>query len=133
MESKINEIEINGIVYVPKSEVSKHASNKEGLKMVMVRTYSAGVHYGFLKKRDSTLAGIEVELIEARRVWQWSGAASLSQLAMEGTNNVMEGTNNVNGCKMPCTVDVIELLAIEIIQMTAKSLKSLNSVPIWKK
>jgi len=126
MESKINEIEINGIVYVPKSEVSKHASNKEGLKMVMVRTYSAGVHYGFLKKRDSTLAGIEVELIEARRVWQWSGAASLSQLAMEGTNNV-------NGCKMPCTVDVIELLAIEIIQMTAKSLKSLNSVPIWKK
>ncbi len=94
--------------------------------MVMVRTYSAGVHYGFLKNRESTLAGIEVELIDARRVWSWSGAASLSQLAMEGTSSP-------ESCKFPCKVNSIQLVAIEIIEMAQKAVKSLNSVKIWEK
>ena len=53
------------------------------LKYVIVRTYSAGVFAGNLKSRD----GKEVTLTNARRLWYWSGAASLSQLAVAGTGD----------------------------------------------
>jgi len=51
-------------------------------KTCIVRTYSAGVFLGTVKERN----GKEVLLADARRIWYWDGAASLSQLAMEGTS-----------------------------------------------
>ena len=44
------------------------------LKYVIVRTYSAGVFAGELESKN----GQEVVLRNARRIWYWSGAASLS-------------------------------------------------------
>lgn len=125
MKATVNEMEINGIVYVPKDQVKEMASNLDGLPCVMIRTYSAGVHYGYLSKRESTLAGIEVTLLNSRRVWYWDGAASLSQLSTEGTNSP-------DNCKFPCAVSEIELVAVEIIKMTDKAVKSLNDVKIWE-
>lgn len=92
-------------------------------KTVIVRTYSAGVFMGDLVSRK----GQEVVLENARRIWYWSGAASLSQLAMEGTSDP-------NNCKFPCSVDRVELLqAVEILDVTAKAKASIDGVPIWKK
>lgn len=54
------------------------------MKYVIVRTYSAGVFAGELESRT----GQEVVLRNARRIWYWVGAATLSQLAMEGTKNL---------------------------------------------
>lgn len=89
---------------------------------VIVRTYSAGVFAGFLKSRE----GREVTLTNARRLWYWSGAASLSQLAMEGVKNP-------DDCKFPCEVDEILLLeAIEIIHTTEMAKLSIANVPIWE-
>ena len=119
------EIEIDGEVYVKKSEVQSLASS-EDKPIVMIRTFSAGVHYGVLEKKESTLAGLEVTLSNAKRVWSWSGAASLSQLAVDGTSNP-------SGCKIPCAVPSIQLIAIEIIAMTGKAFLSLNNVDVWKK
>ena len=125
MKQKIIEIQVNGIDYVRKDSIKKsEATNTNGLKMVMIRTYSAGVHYGYLNKKEATLAGIEVEIFQARRVWSWAGAASLSQLAMDGTSKP-------DKCKLPCEVNSITLLAIEIIPMTEKAVESLNNVKIW--
>ena len=125
MEQSINEIKLNGIDYVRKDSVDESKMVcVDGLQMVMIRTYSAGVHYGYLHKKESTLSGIEVELVQARRVWSWSGAASLSQLAMEGTSKP-------DDCKFPCFVNAIILVAIEIIPMTVKAVNSLNKVKIW--
>lgn len=93
----------------------------ENKKYVIVRTYSAGVFAGYLEERK----GQEVVMRKARRLWQWSGAASLSQLAMEGTNNP-------SGCKFPIAVDRVELLqAIEILDCTKKAQKSIEGVPVW--
>jgi hypothetical protein len=125
MKTNINEVEINGIVYVPKGSEKQSEVIVDGLKLVMVRTYSAGVFFGYLARRESTLAGIEVTLLNARRVYYWAGAATLSQLAMEGTSKPED-------CKFPIPVNSIELIAIEIIPITEIAEKSLNKVKIWK-
>ena len=92
-------------------------------KYVIVRTYTAGVFAGTLESKT----GREVVLTNARRIWYWSGAASLSQLAMEGTKNP-------GGCKFPCPVDRVELLeAIEILDTTPIAEKSIKEVPVWAK
>lgn len=88
---------------------------------VIVRTYSAGVHAGVMERRD----GKEVLLKNTRRIWQWEGAASLSQLASEGTSKP-------EGCKFPAAIDSIYLTeAIEIIPCTEKARASIESVPVW--
>lgn len=89
---------------------------------VIVRTYSAGVFAGELESRE----GQEVVLTNARRLWYWAGAASLSQLAVTGTSNP-------SACKFPIAVPRVELLqAVEIIDITEAARKSIESVPEWK-
>ena len=106
---------IDGIEYV-----EKHTGDE--MDYVIIRTQSAGVFAGFLKKKD----GNEVELLEARRLWYWDGAASLSQLSIDGVKNPCN-------CKFPEKVDKIVLLGvIEIINCTSKAKKSIEGVPIWK-
>ena len=88
----------------------------------MVRTYSAGVFLGLLAERD----GKEVVLKNARRMWYWDGAASLSQLATEGTSKP-------KNCKFPAPVDEILLTeAIEIIPATEAAIASIAAVPAWR-
>ncbi len=91
-------------------------------KYVIVRTYSAGVFAGYIEKRE----GQEVTMINARRLWYWEGAASLSQLATDGTSKPEK-------CKFPCEVERVLLLeAIEILDVSEKSKKSINSVKVWE-
>ncbi len=91
-------------------------------KYVVVRTYSAGVFAGTLVRRE----GKEVTLTGARRIWYWAGAASLSQLAIDGTSKPKD-------CKFPAPVGEIVLTeAIEIISATDKARKSIEEVPVWE-
>ncbi len=92
-------------------------------KEVVVRTYSAGVHFGILKSRD----GKECVLENAIRIWYWDGACSLSQLAMEGTKNP-------ENCEFAVPVTEILLTeAIEFIPATTAAVESIRGVPSWKK
>lgn len=121
METQIKELVINGETYVRKGDVSQIAQSKDGKPYKIVRTYSAGVFAGYLESRN----GREVVLLDARRIYQWTGAASLSQLAMSGTSNP-------KGCKFPEEVARVELLeAIEILDVTETAKKSIASVPVW--
>ena len=89
---------------------------------VIVRTYSAGVFAGTLESRK----GQEVVMTNARRLWYWAGAASLSQLAVVGTSKP-------ESCKFPVAVPRVELLqAVEILDLTEAARKSIESVPEWK-
>ena len=119
------EIEINGVKYVPKSaikEITTPAKSMKGKKYVIARTYSAGVFAGYLDKRN----GQEATILNARRLWYWKGASSLSQLAVDGVKFP-------NECKFPVEVPKIELTqVIEIIEITEKARLSIASVPIWK-
>jgi len=115
---------IDGSEYVLASEqLKKEAKKLDGMKYVIVRTYAAGVHAGYLEKKELQ----NVILKQARRLWYWDGAASLSQLATEGVSKP-------ENCKFPCEVDAIELdQVIEVIDCTEEAQKSINSVKIWKK
>ena len=91
-------------------------------KYVIVRTYSAGVFAGNLISRK----GKEVVLSHARRLWYWSGAASLSQLAVSGTTQP-------SSCKFPIEVSKVELTeAIEILDVTKAGELSIKAVPVWQ-
>ena len=88
----------------------------------IVRTYSAGVHFGILEQRD----GKEVMLKNARRIWYWDGAASLSQMAVDGVKKP-------ENCKFSVTVPEILLTeAIEIIPCTKRAATCILEVPEWK-
>ena len=91
-------------------------------KKVIIRGDRSGVEFGELVEHK----GREVTLKNARRIWFWAGAASLSQLAKDGTTNP-------SSCKFTVTVDSITILdAIEIIPCTDKAIKSIEDVEVWK-
>ena len=91
-------------------------------KKVIIRGNRSGVEYGTLAAQE----GQEVTLKNARRIWYWDGAASLSQLAKDGTSKPKD-------CKFTVFVDSITILdAIEIIPCTDKAIKSIEKVKEWK-
>lgn len=118
-------ITLNWEEYVKKSDIPKipsKAKSLKGMEYKIVRTYSAWVFAGYVESRN----GQEVILRNARRLWNWYGAASLSQLAQSGTSQPEK-------CKFPEEVDKVELLqAIEILDVTEEAKLSIQSVKIWK-
>ena len=115
-------IKIDDVEYVRKDLLVEKAPDFDGLPYVIIRTYSAGVHAGYLKSRN----GKEVELLKARRFYQWYGSSTLSQFAQSGTSQPEK-------CKFPEEVDRIILTeAIEIIDVTATAKKTIDAVKVWK-
>lgn len=95
-------------------------------KYVMVRTYAMGVFAGELGSESTETLKV---LYNARRIWYWSGAASLSQLATTGTSDP-------KNCKFPCEVSKVELTSpqgFEVLDVTDKARESISGVPVWEK
>lgn len=91
-------------------------------KKVIIRGDRSGVEFGELVDQNGSV----VTLKNARRLWYWAGAASLSQLAMDGTKRPQD-------CKFTVTVSSITILdAVEIIPCTDKAIKSIEEVDEWK-
>jgi len=118
-----DEIEIDGGLYVRKASIGQLATEDMGRKRyVIARTYSAGVFAGYLKSRN----GKEVILINAIRLWYWDGAATLSQLAMEGTKKPEK-------CKFACKVkEVLLTETIELLCCTQMAKDSIERTQTWK-
>ena len=114
-------ITVGGKNYVPEDPESDCDESVLYTDYVICRTQSAGVFAGHLKSRS----GQEGVLVNARRLWYWDGAASLSQLAMEGVKKP-------ENCKFPCEVSMITLFGIiEIIPCTDKAQRSIRRVAVW--
>lgn len=91
-------------------------------KYVIVRGDRSGVFAGTLTAHE----GRTVTLSGCRRLWYWSGAASLSQVARDGVKNP-------RNCKFTITVDSLTVLdAIEIIPTTQAAEANIKAVPEWK-
>lgn len=89
---------------------------------VIIRADRAGVFFGEIKERN----GQEVVMRNCRRLWYWDGAASLSQLATEGTSKP-------SNCKFTVTVEEMTVFGvIEIIPCTETAIQSIEKVAVWR-
>lgn len=92
-------------------------------KKVIIRGDRSGVFFGTLVAKEGT----EVKLENCRRLWYWDGAASISQIAVDGVSRP-------NECKFTVTVDSIVIMdVIEIIPCTDKAIDIIEGVPVWRK
>ena len=88
---------------------------------VIIRSRDSGVHWGILKSRT----GAEVELADARRIWSWSGAATLSELATAGVTRPAD-------CKFSVRVPAITIIGVcEVIPCTERACEIIDEVPEW--
>jgi len=106
---------ISGVEYLKKSDIITEELSTD---YVIVRTYSAGVHAGYLKSKQRK----EVVLQNTRRLWKWAGAFSLSEMALNGVTKP-------NECKFTVIIpEIILTEAIEIIPCSKKAKEIIESV-----
>ncbi len=113
-------IKIDNVEYIRIDSVQ----HKEIGDMSIVRCARSGVFFGHVESYDKQT--LTATISQARRLWYWSGANSLSQLAIDGVAKP-------NECKFPEALSKIEVSeVIEIIPCTKKAIDSINSVKDWK-
>jgi len=113
-------------------EINKLFDGREVKKVVMdqaflnkkciIRTYSAGVHFGELIEKS----GSEVILKNSRRLWYWKNLCnkiSLSEVANNGLHDDSKVCETVHG---------IWLNAIEIIPCTEKSIQNIEGQNVFQ-
>lgn len=94
----------------------------ENKNYVIVRGDHSGVFFGELKERS----GQEVELLNARKLWYWDGAAAVEQIAKDGVKNP-------DACKFTVSVDSMIITdAIQILPCTSSAAENIMAVMEWK-
>lgn len=88
---------------------------------VIIRADRSGVFFGELASRN----GREVELKDARRIWCWYGATTLSQVANSGLDQKKSRV-----CEPVKSILILD--AIEVIPCTDKAIANLEGAPEWK-
>lgn len=92
-------------------------------KYCVIRGRGFGVFAGTVEAVDDT----RVLVKNARRLWYWDGAASISQIAVDGTTAPQN-------CKFTMAVETIILRDyVEIIPTTEQALKRIEEVKVWKR
>lgn len=121
------------LTQINSTTLSKHQINKimKAIvkligKKVLIRADRAGVFYGTLCEIEPLGDKYQVELTDCRRIWYWSGAASLTQMAMEGVKDP-------SSCKFTMWQrSIVVNGVIEVHDCTDKAIKSIEGVTIWK-
>lgn len=121
--SKPETIKIDDVTYVREGSCQL-AEPVNGLKYCVIRTYSAGVHIGYVKE-FGIKAPQHAKLLKSRRLYNWTNACSLSQVAMDGVADTS---------KIAMELPEIELTdVIEVIPCSEKSAKFFKEAKSWKK
>lgn len=117
-------IMIDEVKYVRADSVGNIAEEVDGMKYCVVRTYSAGVHIGYVKEFADKHPQHAV-LLKSRRLHYWDGAASLSQVAMDGVNG---------SSRIAMELPEIELTdVIEVIPCSEEAAEFFKGAKAWKK
>jgi hypothetical protein len=118
---KSKSIMVDGIEFVP---ASQQAKSIDGLEPVLIRSYGSGVHFGLLESSEEAPSGTIVTLRNSRRIYYWKGAATCSQIAMDGISNESKV------CMEIPTIRITQ--AIEIIPLTEVAFENLKNMDVWK-
>ena len=84
----------------------------------LIRTYSAGVHFGTVQECSSCMT--VVRLSEARRIWSWKGANTLHEISNHGISSESKVSEEVEAI----TISGV----IEIIPMTKKAIDCMGEI-----
>ena len=84
---------------------------------VIIRTYSAGVHFGIHDGRK----GPEIRLKDARRIWYWNKAFTLSKIAVDGL-----GEDSKLSVAVP---EIVLTECIEVIPCSKTAANQLSTKP----
>jgi len=115
-------IKIDEIEYIRKDAIDSERLNNENYNIV--RSENAGVFAGYLEEEN--LSQRWVKMKNARRLWYWDGAASLSQLAVNGVSKPQN-------CKFSIPTPRQTILGvIEIIPCSISAIKIISEVEEWK-
>lgn len=91
-------------------------------KKVIVRADKAGVFYGTLIAKENN----EVQLTNARKLYYWSGANTVEDLALRGALKV-------NECKFTDIVSEITINNyLQILPCTEEAISNIENVTVWK-
>ena len=91
-------------------------------KPAVIRSTNSGAWLGTVV----AIAGDTVELANARRLWYWDGAATLSQLATDGVSRPAT-------CKFPAALPEVQVFGgCEIIPATPVAVASVEAVKPWR-
>jgi len=91
-------------------------------KYVIIRSNGVGVLFAKLVGKN----GQELELENVRKLYYWSGANAVEELALSGVKNK-------NECKFTVEVDTMTISEyLQIIPCTEEAINNIKSVKIWK-
>lgn len=102
------------------------ATKKKTQEYVIARCNSAGVHAGYLVSTNKN----HTVLRDVRRIWYWTGAASLSEIAVYGLNPAKSGQS-----KIAAKVTQVRLRDQDICELTVcteAGRKSIEGQPEWR-
>lgn len=90
-------------------------------KKCIVRCDRSGVFFGTLEEME----GQQARISNVRNIWWWEGAASVMQLAKEGTKQP-------NDCKFTVTVsEIVVKDVIQVIPCTEEAIANIEAVKSW--
>lgn len=95
--------------------------NEPNLPYVVIRTYSAGVHVGYLENLNEETQ--TVKLVNARRIRYWKGALTLSEVSKSGISKESRLSEEVD--------KIILLEAIEVLFATPEAKVILRTIPAY--
>ena len=121
--SKPMSMKIDDVEYVRKDSIKNEAQSLNGKPFVIVRSTTASPFFGYIEKEDDIAK--TVILVNARRIYEWHGAATLSQLAESGSSLP-------DKCKIPAAIKVKISNVHEIYYCTEESRKNLEGIKVWK-
>lgn len=123
MSDKPETLMIDDIKYV-RADARQLAPETDSMRYCVIRTYSAGVHIGFVAE-FGTKHPQYAKLLKSRRLHYWEGASSLSQVAMDGVNSKS---------RIAMELPEIELTdVIEVIPCSVQATEFFQKAPVWKK
>jgi hypothetical protein len=116
---------IDNIEYIRKEDAQVIAHAVDGMRYCVIRTYSAGVHIGYVAE-FGTKHPQYARLLNSRRLHYWEGACSLSQVAIDGVD--------ADKSRIAVTLPEIELTdVIEVIPCSVKAKEFFEGAEAWKK
>ena len=117
---------IDDVEYIRKSDAPSTAETVDGKKYCVIRTYSAGVHIGYVEQFQGDKNPQYAKLLKSRRLHYWDDACSLSQVAMEGVNE--------SSSRIAMELPEIELTdVIEVIPCSSAAKLFFEGAKAWKK